>query len=159
MQDKLVQLKERLQGAAQGVKITHRAVDVGNYTDVEDAVSSSIKEMGHIDILINNVTRSIYSPFTLNSLLTKYAGRPSPRSPKHIPPAQNPRHNDHEQHQHQRLHVHGPRGSQPLHDPAKQRHDTKHHLDNGARGTAIPRRGGLPRQQGMPGGVHECAAQ
>jgi NADP-dependent 3-hydroxy acid dehydrogenase YdfG len=37
------------------VKITYRAVDVGNYEEVDAAVSSSIKEMGDIDILINNV--------------------------------------------------------------------------------------------------------
>ena len=61
MQDKLVQLKQKLQGAVQGAKITYRAVDVGNYADVDAAVSSCIKEIGHIDILVNNVTQSVYT--------------------------------------------------------------------------------------------------
>ena len=37
---------------------------MGNYADVDAAVSSSIKEMGHIDILINNVTH-IYLLYSL----------------------------------------------------------------------------------------------
>lgn len=53
-QDKLQQLQEKL-SAKNNVKITYRAVDVGNYEEVDAAVSSSIKEMGDIDILINNV--------------------------------------------------------------------------------------------------------
>lgn len=54
-QDKLRQLKDKL--AVKGdSKITYRAVDVGKYEDVDAAVSSSIQEMGDIDILINNVS-------------------------------------------------------------------------------------------------------
>lgn len=53
--DKLRQLKEQL-SVKSDVKITYRAVDVGNYEEVDAAVSSSIKEIGEIDILINNVS-------------------------------------------------------------------------------------------------------
>jgi len=41
------------------VKIAHRAVDVGNYDQVEAAVSSSIEEVGEVDILISNVRLSL----------------------------------------------------------------------------------------------------
>lgn len=41
-----------------GAKVTYRAVDVGNYEEVDAAVKSSIQEAGHIDILINNVSTS-----------------------------------------------------------------------------------------------------
>lgn len=53
-QDKLRQLKDNLI-AKRNVKVTYRAVDVGNYEDVDAAVASSVEEMGQIDILINNV--------------------------------------------------------------------------------------------------------
>lgn len=53
-QDKLVNMAEKLL-VINKVKIAHRAVDVGNYDQLEAAVSSSIKEVGEIDILINNV--------------------------------------------------------------------------------------------------------
>lgn len=80
------------------VKITYRAVDVGGYDQVEAAVSSSIKEVGEIDILINN------------------AGF-SPRRFSNLPSTKHPRHPNNEQHQHQRLHVHVPRRAQQIHDP------------------------------------------
>lgn len=37
------------------VKIIYRTVDVGDFESVEAGVSSAVKEMGDIDILINNV--------------------------------------------------------------------------------------------------------
>lgn len=55
LQDKLVKLQEKIQATA-GVKIAYRAVDVGNYADVDAAVASSIEEIGQVDILINNVS-------------------------------------------------------------------------------------------------------
>ena len=57
LQDKLVKLKEKILATAD-VKIAYRAVDVGNYADVDAAVVSSIEEIGQVDILINNVSSS-----------------------------------------------------------------------------------------------------
>lgn len=52
--DKLQELKERL-STNSNVKIIYRTVDVGDFHSVDKAVASSAKEMGEIDILINNV--------------------------------------------------------------------------------------------------------
>ncbi|KAJ5855778.1 uncharacterized protein N7529_009722 [Penicillium soppii] len=48
------ELKERL-STNSNVKIIYRTVDVGDFHSVDKAVASSAKEMGEIDILINNV--------------------------------------------------------------------------------------------------------
>ncbi|KAJ5599163.1 short chain type dehydrogenase [Penicillium hetheringtonii] len=61
------ELKEKL--AVKGdAKITYRAVDVGNYEEVDTAVTSSIQEVGHIDILINNAGLAIGAPKIFSDL-------------------------------------------------------------------------------------------
>lgn len=52
-----MELKEKILATAD-VEIAYRAVDVGNYADVDAAVASSIEEIGQVDILINNVSSS-----------------------------------------------------------------------------------------------------
>lgn len=64
LQDKLVKLKEKIL-ATSSINIAYRAVDVGNYADVDAAVASSIEEIGHVDILINNVSNSQYKKKSL----------------------------------------------------------------------------------------------
>lgn len=59
-QDKLAELKEELLKKT-AARIIYRIVDVGDFESVEASVSSSVKEMGDIDILINNVC--IFLPF------------------------------------------------------------------------------------------------
>lgn len=66
-EDKLVKMVEKLL-AINKVKIAYRAVDVGNYDQVEAAVSSSIKEVGEIDILINNAGLALGAPATFHQL-------------------------------------------------------------------------------------------
>lgn len=58
LQDKLVKLKEKILAIAK-VEIAYKAVDVGNYTDVDAAVASSIEEIGQVDFLVNNVNSSL----------------------------------------------------------------------------------------------------
>ncbi|OQE31931.1 hypothetical protein PENSTE_c001G10388 [Penicillium steckii] len=66
-EDKLRQLKDKL--AVNGdTKVTYRAVDVGNYEEVDAAVKSSIQEVGHIDILINNAGLAIGAPKIFSDL-------------------------------------------------------------------------------------------
>lgn len=55
--DKLKQLQGKLSATA-AVKIIYRAVDVGDFESVNSAVLSTVKELGDIDILVNNVTKT-----------------------------------------------------------------------------------------------------
>lgn len=52
-----MKLKEKILAIAK-VKIAYKTVDVGNYTDVDAAVASSIEEIGQVDFLVNNVNSS-----------------------------------------------------------------------------------------------------
>lgn len=54
-QDKLAKLADELNKQYPQIKAIYRTADVGNYNEVDTAVESSIKEMGSINILINNV--------------------------------------------------------------------------------------------------------
>lgn len=49
-----MKLKEKILATTK-VKVAYRAVDVGNYTEVDAAISSSIEEIGPVDFLVNNV--------------------------------------------------------------------------------------------------------
>lgn len=55
-EDTLQALAEEIKSAHQEVKVTYRAVDVGDHEAVDKAVASVVKEMGEIDVLINNVS-------------------------------------------------------------------------------------------------------
>ncbi|THX68037.1 NADP-dependent L-serine/L-allo-threonine dehydrogenase ydfG [Aureobasidium pullulans] len=56
-EDKLQALAEEIKSAHEGVKVTYRAVDVGDHEAVDKAVLSVVKEMGEIDVLINNTRK------------------------------------------------------------------------------------------------------
>ncbi|OBW69637.1 MAG: Uncharacterized protein AUREO_003090 [Aureobasidium pullulans] len=61
-EDKLQALAEEIKSAHEGVKVTYRAVDVGNHEAVDKAVASVVKEMGEIDVLINNAGLALGAP-------------------------------------------------------------------------------------------------
>lgn len=54
-QDKLAKLADDLNKQYPEIKAIYRTADVGNYNEVDTAVESSVKEMGSINVLINNV--------------------------------------------------------------------------------------------------------
>ncbi|THY92547.1 NADP-dependent L-serine/L-allo-threonine dehydrogenase ydfG [Aureobasidium pullulans] len=60
--DKLQALAEEIKSSHQEVKVTYRAVDVGDHEAVDKAVASVVKEMGEIDILINNAGLALGAP-------------------------------------------------------------------------------------------------
>ncbi|KEQ85086.1 NADP-dependent L-serine/L-allo-threonine dehydrogenase ydfG [Aureobasidium pullulans EXF-150] len=60
--DKLQALAEEIKSAHEGVKVTYRAVDVGDHEAVDNAVASVVKEMGEIDVLINNAGLALGAP-------------------------------------------------------------------------------------------------
>lgn len=132
----------------------YKAVDIQDYAAVEDAVKSSVQELGQIDILVNNVR----PPSTIPANLTK-TGRPRSRRPLRIPRPPRIRHPNHEQHQHQRPHVRHTRRPQRLNDHPQSRHNPQHHLRNRSRGPPIPGRSSLSLKQGGTRGVYECVAQ
>ncbi|THW20002.1 NADP-dependent L-serine/L-allo-threonine dehydrogenase ydfG [Aureobasidium pullulans] len=61
-EDKLQALAEEIKSAHEGVKVTYRAVDVGDHEAVDKAVASVVKEMGEIDVLINNAGLALGAP-------------------------------------------------------------------------------------------------
>ncbi|TIA67465.1 NADP-dependent L-serine/L-allo-threonine dehydrogenase ydfG [Aureobasidium pullulans] len=61
-EDKLQALAEEIKSAHEGVKVTYRAVDVGNHEAVDKAVASVVKEIGEIDVLINNAGLALGAP-------------------------------------------------------------------------------------------------
>jgi len=63
-EDKLQALAEEIKSSHQEVKVTYRAVDVGDHEAVNKAVASVVKEMGEIDVLINNVSSCITPPMS-----------------------------------------------------------------------------------------------
>jgi len=63
-EDKLQALAEEIKSAHGGVQVTYRAVDVGNHEAVDKAVASVVKEMGEIDVLINNVSSCTTPPMS-----------------------------------------------------------------------------------------------
>jgi 3-hydroxy acid dehydrogenase/malonic semialdehyde reductase len=58
LQDKLAELAKKLATSYKTQKITYKAFDVGDYEAVDSAVASAIKEVGPIDILVNNARPS-----------------------------------------------------------------------------------------------------
>ena len=65
-EDKLQALAEEIKSAHEGVKVTYRAVDVGDHEAVDKEVASVVKEMGEIDVLINNVSSRTTPPMSKN---------------------------------------------------------------------------------------------
>ncbi|KAJ5195916.1 hypothetical protein N7449_006395 [Penicillium cf. viridicatum] len=61
-EDKLSKLTDELSKQHPQIKVIYRTADVGNYEEVDAAVDSSVKELGGIDILINNVRSNPKSP-------------------------------------------------------------------------------------------------
>ncbi|THW42945.1 NADP-dependent L-serine/L-allo-threonine dehydrogenase ydfG [Aureobasidium pullulans] len=61
-EDKLQALAEEIKSAHGGVQVTYRAVDVGDHEAVDKAVVSVVKEMGEIDVLINNAGLALGAP-------------------------------------------------------------------------------------------------
>ncbi|THZ00938.1 NADP-dependent L-serine/L-allo-threonine dehydrogenase ydfG [Aureobasidium pullulans] len=61
-EDKLQALAEEIKSAHEGVKVTYRAVDVGDHEAVDKAVASVVKEMGEINVLINNAGLALGAP-------------------------------------------------------------------------------------------------
>lgn len=51
--------------------MVYKSVDIQNYAAVEGAVKASVQELGHIDILVNNVS---HTPTCLANLTAKQAG-------------------------------------------------------------------------------------
>lgn len=49
-------MRDKVTSKFSGIKVGVYPVDIQNQTDIEDAVKSAISELGHIDILINNVS-------------------------------------------------------------------------------------------------------
>lgn len=58
-EDKLKAISARFTTSYPAQRFTYRAVDIGNHDLVDKAISSAIEELGHIDILINNVSCSL----------------------------------------------------------------------------------------------------
>ena len=48
-------MTKKLTSSKSGIKVIYKAVDIGDYEAVNTAVQASVKEIGHIDILVNNV--------------------------------------------------------------------------------------------------------
>jgi 3-hydroxy acid dehydrogenase/malonic semialdehyde reductase len=60
--DKLKTFAQDLHSAHDGLKVFTTAVDVQDHTALSKAVSNVVKEVGHIDILINNAGLAIGAP-------------------------------------------------------------------------------------------------
>ncbi|KAJ5102199.1 Short-chain dehydrogenase/reductase SDR [Penicillium alfredii] len=61
-EDKLAKLTTELSAQHPQIKVIYRAVDVGNYEAVDAAVETSVRELGSIDILINNAGLALGAP-------------------------------------------------------------------------------------------------
>ncbi|KAL2851323.1 hypothetical protein BJX68DRAFT_275307 [Aspergillus pseudodeflectus] len=61
-EDKLATLAKKLSGQTSSIKITWRAVDIGDQPAVDAAIASTIDELGPIDILINNAGLALGAP-------------------------------------------------------------------------------------------------
>ncbi|KAJ5940309.1 hypothetical protein N7516_000477 [Penicillium verrucosum] len=67
-EDKLSKLTDELSKQHPQIKVIYRTADVGNYEEVDAAVDSSVKELGDIDILINNAGLAIGAPNAFHNL-------------------------------------------------------------------------------------------
>ena len=55
-QDKLQAITNTLHEKYPGSKVVYKSVDIQSYEAVERAVNASVEQLGHIDILVNNVS-------------------------------------------------------------------------------------------------------
>jgi NADP-dependent 3-hydroxy acid dehydrogenase YdfG len=67
-EDKLAKLRDDLREQHGDLKIIHRAVDVGKHEEVDAAVDSAVRELGGIDILINNAGLALGAPNPFHKL-------------------------------------------------------------------------------------------
>jgi len=58
-EDKLQAISNKLSTSYPAQRFIYRAVDIGNHDLVDRAISSAVEKLGHIDILINNVSCSL----------------------------------------------------------------------------------------------------
>lgn len=70
-EDKLKAVADDLKSLSSDSKIIYRAVDVGNHEAVDAAVASSVKELGDIDVLINNAGLALGAPSIFPELKVK----------------------------------------------------------------------------------------
>lgn len=90
VQDKLAKLADDLRKQNLNLAVTYRAVDIGNYEQVDAAIESAVREQGEIDILINNVSLKYRSTQTtlLVTIRCSPTGRSSTRRTKPLPTPQ-----------------------------------------------------------------------
>lgn len=55
-ENKLKAISAKFTASYPAQRFSYQAVDIGNHDLVDKAISSAIEELGHIDILINNVS-------------------------------------------------------------------------------------------------------
>ncbi|OQE44436.1 hypothetical protein PENCOP_c002G02129 [Penicillium coprophilum] len=67
-EDKLAKLTDELSKQYPQIRVIYRTADVGNYEEVDTAVDSSVKELGGIDILINNAGLALGAPNAFHNL-------------------------------------------------------------------------------------------
>ncbi|KAK6088559.1 nadp-dependent l-serine l-allo-threonine dehydrogenase ydfg [Seiridium cupressi] len=60
--EKLKELSQRLQTQNAGCKVTYYALDVGSHEAVDKGVAQAVKDLGQIDILINNAGLALGTP-------------------------------------------------------------------------------------------------
>lgn len=61
-EEKLAALAKRLEAASESCKAIYRVADIGNSEAVDAAVASALKEVGTIDVLINNAGLALGAP-------------------------------------------------------------------------------------------------
>lgn len=152
-QDKLSKLTDELSKQHPQIKVIYRTADVGNYEEVDAAVDSSVKELGGIDILINNVrsspnpaiiklSQAVYRETSIN----KSQGRTRHRRTKRLPQPQNIRNPNNDLNKRQRPNVRGSLCAKPQYALTQSRDDHQRHLGHRSRSTSFYRRGSLPFQ-------------
>ncbi|KAK1622677.1 NADP-dependent L-serine/L-allo-threonine dehydrogenase ydfG [Colletotrichum phormii] len=62
MLERISRVAKSLSKTNSGIKVTHRAADIGNFDEVDKAIGSAIEEIGDIDILINNAGLALGAP-------------------------------------------------------------------------------------------------
>lgn len=88
---------------------------MGDHEAVDRAVIQAVKDLGEIDILINNVCYSKKLLFPQTMMLISRLGWPRSRHASALSRAEDIRHRHHEQYQCKWLHVCGAFRSEPLH--------------------------------------------
>ncbi|PYI09840.1 NADP-dependent L-serine/L-allo-threonine dehydrogenase ydfG [Aspergillus sclerotiicarbonarius CBS 121057] len=67
-EDKLQAIANTLQEQYPASKVIYKPVDIQSYEAVEQAVNTSVEQLGHIDILINNAGLALGAPATFSDL-------------------------------------------------------------------------------------------